>query len=81
MTIKKVEYKLIKIFKEKLKLKINKKDRNKNLYEEGILDSFEIMRLICVLEDTFKIEIDLSKEKNFVPSFLYFQKYIVKKIK
>lgn len=33
-------------------------DKNENLYEAGVIDSFEIVTIVMDIEDEFKIEID-----------------------
>tara|TARA_B100001059_G_C17827877_1_gene582639 strand:+ start:2149 stop:2379 length:231 start_codon:yes stop_codon:yes gene_type:complete len=52
--------------------KIIKKYKNINfkndddLFQKGIVDSFDILNIINDLENEFKVKIDLTKEKKFV---------------
>lgn len=59
----------IKKIVEKWLIKKNKKkEANKNLFKEGIIDSFEVIDFISYLEDEFKIKFNSNEFQD--PKFM-----------
>jgi len=69
---------LVEIIKSKTNKKINKKNYSKDLYKQGIIDSFDILNLLSEFENKFSIRIDPIKIKNFTFSISFLSQLIYK---
>tara|TARA_B100000795_G_C22735258_1_gene413064 strand:- start:297 stop:539 length:243 start_codon:yes stop_codon:yes gene_type:complete len=71
---------LINILKKK-NIKLNKISKNKDLYENGIIDSFDVIDIIERIDDFFQININLANKKKIKFSINYLADNILKKLK
>jgi acyl carrier protein len=71
---------LINILKKK-NIKLNKIGKNKDLYENGIIDSFDVIDIIERIDDFFQININLANKKKIKFSINYLADNILKKLK
>ena len=82
MKSEKIENQVIKIVNKtlsKYKKKISKKDANVKLYNEGIIDSLDYIRIFSDIEKEFKIKMEIGLlDINF--SVFSIKKTIIKKI-
>ena len=71
---------LINILKKK-NIKLNKIGKNKDLYENGIIDSFDVIDIIERIDDFFQININLANKKKIKFSINYLADNVLKKLK
>lgn len=77
----KIDADLKKIFKKNFKIDINKKNQDLDLYIEGKLDSFDVVKLVSLIESVFNLELNLQSQDNLIISFSAIKKIVLKKIK
>ena len=77
----KIDADLKKIFKKNFKIDINKKNKDLDLYIEGKLDSFDVVKLVSLIESVFNLELNLQSQDNLIISFSAIKKIVLKKIK
>ena len=56
----KIDADLKKIFKKNFKIDINKKNQDLDLYIEGKLDSFDVVKLVSLIETVFNLELNCN---------------------
>ena len=69
---------LAQIIKSKSNKIINKKLFDKDLYKQGIVDSFDILNLLTEFENKFSIRIDPVKIKGFTFSISFLSRLVYK---
>jgi len=75
-----IEEKLIKILKKK-NVKINKTNKNIDLYKTDIIDSFDVISIIEDIDNLFKINLNLAEKKKIKFSINYLADNVLKKLK
>ena len=81
MEKKTVEKKLIQIVQKKTNVKLKNMSKNDDLYNKGIVDSFDILNILSEAENEFNCKIRLEKIKNFKFSINFLTNIISDKIK
>jgi acyl carrier protein len=69
---------LAQIIKSKSNKNVSKKMFDKDLYKQGIVDSFDILNLLTEFENKFSIRIDPVKIKGFTFSISFLSRLIYK---
>ena len=69
---------LAQIIKSKSNKNVSKKMFDKDLYKQGIVDSFDILNLLTEFENKFSIRIDPVKIKGFTFSISFLSRLVYK---
>ena len=77
-TSKEISLIIVQIIKSKSNKIINKKLFDKDLYKQGIVDSFDILNLLTEFENKFSIRIDPVKIKGFTFSISFLSRLVYK---
>lgn len=75
-----IENKLIKIL-EKKNIKLNKINKNIDLYKSEIIDSFDVISIIEDIDNLFEINLNLAEKKKIKFSINYLTDNILNKLK
>ena len=75
-----IEEKLIKILRKK-NVKVNKTNKNIDLYKTDIIDSFDVISIIEDIDNLFKINLNLAEKKKIKFSINYLADNVLKKLK
>lgn len=75
-----IEEKLIKILRKK-NVKVNKTNKNIDLYKTDIIDSFDVISIIEDIDNLFEINLNLAEKKKIKFSINYLADNILKKLK
>ena len=75
-----IEEKLIKILRKK-NIKVNKTNKNIDLYKTDIIDSFDVISIIEDIDNLFKINLNLAEKKKIKFSINYLADNVLKKLK
>ena len=75
-----IEEKLIKILRKK-NVKVNKTNKNIDLYKTDIINSFDVISIIEDIDNLFEINLNLAEKKKIKFSINYLADNILKKLK